>query len=56
MIIGGLDKTLSVGNDVAAWFLFHQHDMAHHRADPQNWWSSDFAIFKEFAAGTLESV
>ena len=56
MITGELDKTLSVGTDVAAWFLFHPHDLAHRRADPLNWWSSDFAIFKEFAAGTLVAV
>jgi len=56
MITGGLDKTLSVGTDVAAWFLFHPHDLAHRRADPLNWWSYDFAIFKEFAAGTLVAV
>lgn len=56
MITGGLDKTLSVGTDVAAWFLFHPHDLAHRRADPHNWWSSDFAIFKEFATGTLVAV
>src|SRR4028118_1579885 len=56
MIIGGLDKTLSVGTDVAAWFLFHPHDLAHRRPDPQNWWNSDFAIFKEFATGTLVAV
>jgi len=56
MITGGLDKTLSVGTDVAAWFLFHPHDLAHRRAAPHNWWSSDFAIFKEFAAGTLVAV
>ena len=46
MITGGLDKTLSVGTDVAAWFLFHPHDLAHCRADPHNWWTYDFAIFK----------
>jgi hypothetical protein len=56
MITGGLDKTLSVGTDVAAWFLFHRHDLAHRRADPQSWWDYDFAIFKEFAAGTLVAV
>jgi hypothetical protein len=56
MITGGLDKTLSVGTDVAAWFLFHPNDLAHRRADPLNWWSYDFAIFKEFAAGTLVAV
>lgn len=56
MITGGLDKTLSVGTDVAAWFLFHPHDLAHRRADPLNWWTYDFAIFKEFAAGTLVAV
>ena len=56
MITGELDKTLSVGTDVAAWFLFHPHDLAHRRADPLNWWSSDSAIFKEFAAGTLVAV
>ncbi|MEG4630502.1 hypothetical protein QUB56_12920 [Microcoleus sp. AR_TQ3_B6] len=56
MITGGLDKTLSVGTDVAAWFLFHPHDLAHRRADPQSWWGYDFAIFKEFAAGTLVAV
>jgi hypothetical protein len=56
MITGELDKTLSVGTDVAAWFLFHPHDLAHRRADPLNWWSYDFAIFKEFAAGTLVAV
>jgi hypothetical protein len=56
MITGGLDKTLGVGTDVAAWFLFHPHDLAHRRADPLNWWSYDFAIFKEFAAGTLVAV
>jgi len=56
MITGELDKTLSVGTDVAAWFLFHPHDLAHRRADPLNWWGYDFAIFKEFAAGTLVAV
>jgi hypothetical protein len=56
MITDGLDKTLSVGTDVAAWFLFHPNDLAHRRADPLNWWSYDFAIFKEFAAGTLVAV
>jgi len=56
MIIGELDKTLSVGTDVAAWFLFHPHDLAHRRADPLNWWGYDFAIFKEFVAGTLVAV
>lgn len=56
MITGRLDKTLSVGTDVAAWFLFHPNDLAHRRADPLNWWAYDFAIFKEFAAGTLVAV
>ena len=56
MITGELDKTLSVGTDVAAWFLFHPNDLAHRRADPLNWWGYDFAIFKEFAAGTLVAV
>lgn len=56
MITGGLDKTLSVGTDVATWFLFHPNDLAHRRADPYDWWSYDFAIFKEFAAGTLVAV
>ncbi len=56
MITGGLDKTLSVGTDAAAWFLFHPHDLAHRRADPHNWWTYDFAIFKEFAAGTVVAV
>jgi len=56
MITGELDKTLSVGTDVAAWFLFHPDDLAHRRADPLNWWGYDFAIFKEFAAGTLVAV
>ena len=56
MITGGLDKTLSVGTDVAAWFLFHPNNLAHRRADPHNWWAYDFAIFKEFAAGTLVAV
>jgi hypothetical protein len=56
MITGGLDKTLSVGTDVAAWFLFHPNDLAHRLVDPQSWCSYDFAIFKEFAAGTLVAV
>jgi hypothetical protein len=56
MITGELDKRLSVGTDVAAWFLFHPNDLAHRRADPDSWWTYDFAIFKEFAAGTLVAV
>lgn len=51
-----LDKTIGVGTDEAAWFLYHPDDLAHRAEDPMGWCYSDFAVSKEFAAGTLIGV
>jgi hypothetical protein len=51
-----LDKTLSVGTDVATWFLFHPDDLAHRQDDAHDWWNHNFAVSKEFAAGRLIAV
>jgi hypothetical protein len=45
-----------VGTDSASWFLFHPDDLAHRNQDPIDWCSYDFAVRKEFAAGTLVGV
>ncbi len=54
--MGTLDTTRSVGTDVAAWFLFHPDDLAHRADDPLDWWAHDFAVAREFLAGTLVAV
>ncbi len=54
--MGTLDTTRSVGTDVAAWFLFHPDDLAHRADDPLDWWAHDFAVAREFVAGTLVAV
>ena len=51
-----LNIKLSVSTGVATWFLFHPDDLAHRRRDPHNWWTEDFAISKELAAGRLIAV
>jgi len=51
-----LNKTLMVGTDVAAWFLFDPQALAHREQDPCDWWTHDFAIRKELAAGNLLAV
>lgn len=51
-----LNIKISVGTDVASWFLFHPDDLAYRRHDPHTWWTEDFAIAKEFAAGRLIAV
>ncbi|HEY9651839.1 MAG TPA: DUF6386 family protein [Coleofasciculaceae cyanobacterium] len=56
MIDNKIDRTLNIVTDIAAWFLFHPEDLAHRRSDPHNWWTHDFAIRKEFAAGTIVAV
>ncbi|MBC7972104.1 MAG: LON peptidase substrate-binding domain-containing protein [Verrucomicrobia bacterium] len=51
-----LNKTIGVGTDEAAWFLYHPDDLAHRAEDPSGWCYSDFAVSKEFAAGRLIGV
>jgi hypothetical protein len=48
-----LDRTLDLGTDVAAFFLFHPDDLAHRQGDPIDWYTYDFACRPEFAAGRL---
>ena len=51
-----LNEIRVVGTDSASWFLFHPDDLAHRIRDPINWYSYDFAVRREFAAGTLVAV
>ncbi|MBD2038223.1 LON peptidase substrate-binding domain-containing protein [Leptolyngbya sp. FACHB-321] len=51
-----LNFELSGGTDVAKWFLFHPEDLAHRWHAPPSWWIEDFAVSKEFAAGSLVAV
>jgi hypothetical protein len=51
-----LNEIRIVGTDSASWFLFHPDDLAHRIRDPINWYSYDFAVRREFAAGTLVAV
>jgi hypothetical protein len=47
---------LWVESEGAGWYLFHPDDLAHRQDDPMDWPSHDFAIRKEFAAGTLIAI
>ena len=51
-----LNEIRVVGTDSASWFLFHPDELAHRNRDPIDWYSYDFAVRKEFAAGTLVGV
>ena len=51
-----LNETRVVSTDSASWFLFHPEDLKHRDKDPINWWTYDFAIGSEFAAGTIIGV
>ncbi|MGH9972204.1 MAG: LON peptidase substrate-binding domain-containing protein [Pyrinomonadaceae bacterium] len=51
-----LNEVRIVQTDSASWFLFHPADLARRDKDPINWWAYDFAVRREFAAGTLVGV
>lgn len=55
-MVSHLNEVRIVGTDSASWFLFHPADLAHRDKDPINWWAYDFAIRREFIAGTLVGV
>ena len=50
---GKTDRTLTIGTDVASFYVFHPDDLEHRRTSPIGWTSYAFACGPEFAAGNL---
>ena len=48
-----VDRTVTVGTDVANLFLFHPDDLKHREVAPSDWAYTDFACGREFNEGNL---